>query len=191
MKKIAIFASGSGSNAQRLMEHFKNHAEIEISLILTNNSDAYVLQRADNFEIPTHIFSDSELNSPDAVLKLLKNMKIDFIVLAGFLKLIPAFLIEEFDKRIINLHPALLPKYGGKGMYGIKVHEAVLKNKESESGISIHFVDKIYDEGEIIFQAKVEVDKKDTPEMLSYKIHKLEHQYLPKIVEELLLKINH
>lgn len=189
MKRIAIFASGSGSNAQRLMEHYKKSEEVEIALILTNNPDAYVLQRADNFEVPTHIFSKEELEDPEKVLRLLLTMKVDFIVLAGFLLLIPAFIIEHFPQRIINIHPALLPKYGGKGFFGKKVHEAVLKNKEKESGITIHYVNEKYDEGNIILQVTCEIEKNETADMLSYKIHQLEYQYLPKALDDLLKKL--
>lgn len=189
MKRIAIFASGSGSNAQRLMEYFKKSSEVEVAVILTNNPDAYVLERADNFEVPTHIFDKEELRNPNEVLKLLQQMKIDLIVLAGFLWLIPSFIIEAFPKRIINIHPALLPKHGGKGMYGSRVHEAVLANKEKQSGITIHYVNEHYDEGDIILQAHCDVNKKDTVELLTYNIHQLEYHYLPKVVEELVSKL--
>src|ERR1700744_1678211 len=136
-KRIAIFASGSGSNAQKIMEHFKRSPEAEVVLVLTNNPQAYVLQRADNFEIPSHIFTREEFYDSDAVIRLLKNLQVDLIVLAGFLWLVPPSLLKAFPNKIINLHPALLPKYGGKGMYGEAVHQAVLDAKEEEYGINI------------------------------------------------------
>src|ERR1700753_2115023 len=151
-KRIAIFASGSGSNAQKIMEHFKRNPEAEVVLILTNNPQAYVLQRADNFEIPAHIFTRREFYETDDVIRLLKNLQVDLIVLAGFLWLVPDSLLKAFPNKVINLHPALLPKYGGKGMYGDHVHQAVLDAKEEESGITIHFVDEKFDEGEILHQ---------------------------------------
>lgn len=163
--------------------------EIEISIVMTNNADAYVLVRADSFEIPTHIFNREEMNNPAKVLRLLQNLKIDFIVLAGFLWLLPEDILQAFAKRIVNVHPALLPKYGGLGMYGTKVHQAVLDANEKESGISIHYVNENYDEGEIIFQAACEVEKKDTVETLMYKIQQLEYQHFPRIIESLLKKL--
>ena len=136
MKRIAIFASGSGSNAQKIMEHFKKHDDAEVAIVLTNNPEAYVLQRADNFEIPSHIFDKHEFAETDEVVRLLKNLQVDLIVLAGFLWLIPQSLLKAFPNKIINIHPSLLPKYGGKGMYGDKVHQSVLAAKEEESGIN-------------------------------------------------------
>ncbi|KQS35957.1 phosphoribosylglycinamide formyltransferase [Pedobacter sp. Leaf194] len=188
-KRIAIFASGSGSNAQKLMEHFKRSTDIEISLVLTNNADAYVLQRADNFEIPSHIFDKNEFYKTDEVIDLLKNLDIDFIVLAGFLWLIPKNLIEAYPGRIVNIHPAILPKFGGKGMYGDNVHNAVLAAGEAEGGITIHYVDEHYDEGEYIYQAKYKIDKNDNLEMVKFKGQQLEHLHYPRIVESLLKKI--
>ena len=145
-KRIAIFASGSGSNAQKIMEHFKKHLDAEVVIVLTNNPEAYVLQRADNFEIPSHIFDKNEFYKTNFVVEILKNLQIDLIVLAGFMWLIPENLLKAFPNKIINIHPALLPKYGGKGMYGDRVHHAVIDAKEEESGITIHFVDENFDE---------------------------------------------
>jgi len=187
--RIAIFASGSGSNAQKLMEYFKRSPDAEISLVLTNNSDAYVLQRADNFEIPTHVFDRNEFYSTENVIDLLKNLDIDLIVLAGFLWLIPKNLIVEYPGRIINIHPALLPKFGGKGMYGDYVHKAVMDAKETEGGITIHYVDENYDEGEFIHQAKYRIDKDDNLEMIKFKGQQLEHLHYPKVVESIVKKI--
>ncbi|SDH07363.1 phosphoribosylglycinamide formyltransferase-1 [Pedobacter terrae] len=188
-KRIAIFASGSGSNAQKLMEHFKRSNEIEISLVLTNNADAYVLQRADNFEIPTHIFDRNEFYQTDEVVDLLKNLEIDFIVLAGFLWLIPKNLIHAYPGRMVNIHPAILPKFGGKGMYGDHVHQAVMAAGEAEGGITIHYVDENYDEGEYIYQARYRIDKNDNLEMVKFKGQQLEHQHYPRVVESLVKKI--
>ncbi|RZK76115.1 MAG: phosphoribosylglycinamide formyltransferase [Pedobacter sp.] len=187
--RIAIFASGSGSNAQKLMEYFKRSTEAEISLVLTNNSDAYVLQRADNFEIPSHVFDKNEFYRTDDVIDLLKNLDIDLIVLAGFLWLIPKNLIAEYPGRIINIHPAILPKFGGKGMYGDFVHKAVMEAKETEGGITIHYVDENYDEGEYIHQAKYRIDKDDNLEMIKFKGQQLEHLHYPKVVESIVKKL--
>jgi phosphoribosylglycinamide formyltransferase-1 len=188
LKRIAIFASGSGSNAQRIMEHFKRHKEMEVAIVLSNRADSYVLQRADNFEIPTQVFSKEELYDSSTILKLLKNLDIDMIVLAGFLWLIPANIIRQYPKRIINIHPALLPKYGGKGMYGNIIHETVIANHDPETGITIHYVNESFDEGEIIYQNKCVVEKTDTTEKLAYKVHQLEHLHYPRIIEDLLKK---
>jgi phosphoribosylglycinamide formyltransferase-1 len=188
-KRIAIFASGSGSNAQKLMEHFKRSNEIEISLVLTNNADAYVLQRADNFEIPTHIFDKNEFYKTDEIIDLLKNLEIDFVVLAGFLWLIPKNLIHAYPGRIVNIHPAILPKFGGKGMYGDHVHNAVMAAGETEGGITIHYVDENYDEGEYIYQARYRIDKNDNLEMVKFKGQQLEHQHYPRVVETIVKKI--
>jgi phosphoribosylglycinamide formyltransferase 1 len=188
-KRIAIFASGSGSNAQKIMEHFKRHPEAEVVLILTNNPQAYVLQRADNFEIPSHIFTRSEFYDTEAVIKLLKNLQVDLIVLAGFLWLVPPTLLKAFPNKIINLHPALLPKFGGKGMYGDHVHNAVLAAKEEESGITIHFVNEKFDEGEILHQSRFRIEAGDNLEMLKFKGQQLEHQHFPRVIENLLKKM--
>lgn len=171
------------------MEHFKRSNDIEISLVLTNNADAYVLQRADNFEIPSHIFDKHELYKTEEVINLLKNLDIDFIVLAGFLWLIPQNLITAYPGRIINIHPAILPKFGGKGMYGDHVHNAVMAAGETEGGITIHYVDENYDEGEYIYQARYKIDKGDNLEMIKFKGQQLEHLHYPKVVESLVKKI--
>ena len=188
-KRIAIFASGSGSNAQKIMEHFKRHPEAEVVLILTNNPQAYVLQRADNFEIPAHIFTRHEFYETDEVIRLLKNLQVDLIVLAGFLWLVPESLLKAFPNKIINLHHALLPKYGGKGMFGDHVHKAVLAAKEEESGITIHFLNDQFDEGEVIHQSRFKIDPDDNLEVIKFKGQQLEHQYFPKVIESLLKKM--
>jgi len=188
-KRIAIFASGSGSNAQKIMEHFKRSSEAEVVLILTNNPQAYVLQRADNFEIPSHIFSRREFYETEDIIRLLKNLQVDLIVLAGFLWLVPPTLLKAFPNKIINLHPALLPKYGGKGMYGDHVHKAVLEAKEDESGITIHFVNEKFDEGEILHQSRFRIEPGDNLEMIKFKGQQLEHQHFPRVIESLLKKM--
>ncbi|MEH6306962.1 phosphoribosylglycinamide formyltransferase [Olivibacter sp. CPCC 100613] len=188
-KRIAIFASGSGSNAQKIMEHFKYSPDAEVSLILTNNPEAYVLQRADNFEVPSHVFDRHEFYHTDHIVELLNRMQIDLIVLAGFLWLVPENLLKAFPNKIVNIHPALLPSYGGKGMYGDRVHRAILENKEEESGITIHYVNEHFDEGEIIYQARFKIETGDNLEMVKFKGQQLEHQYFPKVIENLLKKV--
>jgi len=189
-KRIAIFASGSGSNAQKIMEHFKYSDSAEVALVLSNNPDAYVLQRADNFEIPTHVFDKHDFYQTDEIVDLLKRLEIDLVVLAGFLWLVPENLLKSFPNKIINIHPALLPKFGGKGMYGDRVHKAVLEAGEDEHGITIHFVNENFDEGEIIHQARFRVDPGDTLEILKFNGQQLEHTHYPKVIENLLKKYN-
>jgi phosphoribosylglycinamide formyltransferase-1 len=171
------------------MEHFKRNADAEVVLILTNNPQAYVLQRADNFEIPSHIFNRHEFYDTDDVISLLKNLQVDIIVLAGFLWLVPPSLLNAFPNKIINLHPALLPKFGGKGMYGDNVHKAVLEAGEEESGITIHFVNTQFDEGEVIHQSRFRIEPGDNLEMVKFKGQQLEHQHFPKVIENLLKKM--
>ena len=171
------------------MEHFKRNTEVEVALVLTNNPDAYVLQRADSFEIPSHIFDKHELYKTDNIIDLLKNLEIDLIVLAGFLWLVPQNILAAYPGRIINIHPAILPKFGGKGMYGDFVHKAVLESNETEGGITIHYVDENYDEGEYIYQAKYRIEKGDNLEMIKFKGQQLEHLHYPRIVEGIIRKI--
>jgi phosphoribosylglycinamide formyltransferase-1 len=189
MKKrhIAIFASGSGTNAQRIAEYFSGHPEIAVSMILSNKPDAYVLVRAKNLNIPAVVFDRHTFCDTGEISGLLKKNDIDFVVLAGFLWLIPESMIKAYPGRIVNIHPALLPKYGGKGMYGAKVHEAVIQNGDTESGISIHYVNEKYDEGNIIFQAKCEVFPDDTPDMLAQRIHQLEYKHYPEVIERIVM----
>ena len=188
-KRIAIFASGNGTNAQRIVEYFKDNEEIEICLILSNKPNAGVLLRAEKLGIRTEVFNRDEFKKGQKVDVLLQENNIDLIVLAGFLWLVPTFLIEKFQNRIINIHPALLPKFGGKGMYGMNVHKAVIESGESQSGISIHYVNNKYDDGQIIFQAKFNIEEGETPESLANKIHQLEYEHFPIIVENELSKI--
>jgi phosphoribosylglycinamide formyltransferase 1 len=185
-KNIAIFASGNGTNAEEIINYFKSAEGIRVNLVLTNNSNAYVVERARNHQIPIHIFNRKEFSQEDSLLPVLKKFEISHIVLAGFLWLVPSKIIEEFEGRIVNIHPALLPKFGGKGMYGANVHKAVIAAGEQESGISIHYVNLEYDEGNIIFQAKCDVSINDSPESLALKIHQLEHKYYPKVIEEVI-----
>ena len=189
MKKVAIFASGSGTNAQNIAEYFRNSDTGRIHLILSNNPEAYVLNRAANMGIPTYIFDRGSFYNTSDVLDVLLKETTDFIVLAGFLWLVPVNMIKAFPKRIINIHPALLPKYGGKGMYGISVHSAVIRNKDKESGITIHYVNERYDEGSIIFQTRCPVLPDDTPETLAERVHHLEYIHYPGIIEKELLKL--
>ena len=181
-------ASGSGTNAEKFFDFFKNSDNIEIAIVMSNNPQAYVLERAENHNITSEVFSRSQFQKTDDVLNILKNQRIDVIVLAGFLWLIPSNLITSFPDRIINIHPALLPKYGGKGMYGMNVHEAVKKNGEKESGITIHLVNEIYDDGRILFQKETSIDDTDTPDDIANKIHVLEHQHFPEVVEKYMLE---
>jgi len=185
---IAIFASGTGTNAQKIIDHFRNHTGIKISLIICNKPGAGVLQIAAKENIPSILIEKEQFFRGNAYIDELKSFNIDFIILAGFLWKIPSSLIKAFAGRIINIHPALLPAYGGKGMYGAKVHAAVIAAGEKESGITIHYVDEIYDHGKIIFQAKCEVLATDTPDSLAQKIHLLEHEHFPLVIEKLLTK---
>lgn len=188
MKNIAIFASGSGSNAENIINYLNNDKEININLIITNNKNAFVIERAKKLGVDWEIINKNDFKSSEFVLKTLKEYDINFIVLAGFLLLIPEYLITNFKDKIINIHPALLPNYGGKGMYGMNVHNSVIENNEKESGITIHYVNEKYDEGNTIFQAKCKIDENDTPESLAEKIHVLEYEHFPKIIADLLHK---
>ncbi|UCH13353.1 MAG: phosphoribosylglycinamide formyltransferase [Bacteroidales bacterium] len=188
MNKIAIFASGSGTNAQNIIEYFAAKKTAEVSYVLSNKKDAYVLTRARNYKIPVRIFDRQEFYETDRILDFLKEKGINWIVLAGFLWLVPENIVNSYPNRIVNIHPALLPKFGGKGMYGLNVHRAVLDSNEKDTGITIHYVNRKYDEGNIIFQTKCRVDESDTPESLAGKVHKLEYKYYPEIIEKLILE---
>lgn len=185
MTRIAIFASGSGSNAENIANYFNNSPKVEVSLILTNNPNAFVLERAKKLNIKSLVFTREQFVKTDEIVNFLVRNDINLIVLAGFLLKIPENLIKMFSNKIINIHPALLPKFGGKGMYGDNVHKAVVKAKEIESGITIHYVNKHYDEGKIIFQAKCPVLSSDTYEDVAAKIHLLEYEYFPKVISKL------
>lgn len=186
MKRIAIFASGSGTNAQNIIEYFKENPEVEISLILSNRKDAYVLQRAEKFNIPAMVFSHKDFYETETISRLLRYKKIDLVVLAGFLWLIPDHMLKAFPGRIINIHPALLPGIGGKGYYGMKVHEVVIASGAKESGITIHYVNEKYDDGQTIFQARCLVMASDTAESLALKVHALEYEHFPRVIENVL-----
>lgn len=188
--KIAIFASGSGSNAQRITEYFAENQSVSIELFLTNNPQAGVIERGRKLHIPTLIFDKYTFSKTEKILAILQKQEIDLIILAGFLWLIPEYLVKAYPNKIINIHPALLPKYGGKGMWGHFVHEAVVANKETQSGITIHYVNEHYDEGGIIFQASCEVAETDTPEDVAHKVQILEHQHFPRVIEDLIQNIN-
>lgn len=190
MKNIAVFASGNGSNMEKIHEYLEAHPGVaQISLVLSNREDAYVLERARRLNIPNVSFNRYDLYQSPCILNILNKANIDFIVLAGFLWLIPDTIIRQYPKRIVNIHPALLPKFGGKGMFGNNVHEAVLAAKEKVSGITIHYVNEEYDSGDIILQKSCPVDENDTVESLSQKIHKLEYEYFPKVVFDLVSKL--
>jgi phosphoribosylglycinamide formyltransferase-1 len=186
MKNIAIFASGSGSNAQRIIEYFDNKGVVSTKMLLCNKKDAYVLERVKLLNVPSLVFTRDDFYNSNKIIDLLKTLEIDLVVLAGFLWLLPENLVKAFPGRIINIHPALLPKYGGKGMYGHFVHEAVVANHEKESGITIHYVNEHYDKGDIIFQAKCQITAVDTPDSLAEKIHALEFEHFPKVIEKIL-----
>lgn len=186
---IALFASGSGSNVENIYKYFESNSNINISCVLCNNKEAYVLTRAKNLGLDILLFDREEFKNSDYILNFLRGKNVSFIVLAGFLWLIPEYLIKSFPKRIINIHPALLPKYGGKGMYGMSVHKAVYENKEKETGITIHYVNNNYDEGQIIFQKAVEIQKVDTPESIAEKVHALEYKYYPSVIEKLIVTL--
>lgn len=182
--RIAVFASGTGSNTKKIIAYFKDHPHIKISLVVSNKPGSGVLKIAEDEKIPSLIIEKEKFFHGNAYTDELRERKIDFIVLAGFLWKIPSLLIKAYPDKIINIHPALLPKYGGKGMYGHFVHEAVIAGREKESGISIHYVDDLYDHGKIIFQARCPVEEYDTPETLAQKIHLLEHAHFARIIEQ-------
>jgi phosphoribosylglycinamide formyltransferase-1 len=185
--RIAIFASGSGTNAEAIASYFEHHPSIQISLIATNNAKAFVLERAKKLNIPTLVFTREAFN--EAVVEVLRERQITHIVLAGFLWLIPQSLLSAFQDKIVNIHPALLPKFGGKGMYGMKIHELVCEAKEKETGITIHLINEKYDEGPVLFQGRCDVLETDTPEQVAKKVHQLEYAWYPKIIEKWILEM--
>jgi len=186
MTRIAIFASGSGSNAENIILHFLENKGVEVALVLSNKSDAFVLERAKKYSIPSLVFTHDELNNSSKVVDALKECNACTVILAGFLLKIPEYMIRTYPNAIVNIHPALLPKYGGKGMYGMNVHKAVVENKERKSGITIHYVNEHYDEGAIIFQATCDIDVNDTPEVVQNKVQELEAIHFPKIIESII-----
>ena len=185
-KNIAIFASGSGTNAENIIRYLQENDFIRVALVLSNRSDAYVLERANRLKVPSKVFLKDDWISGEQILALLREYNIDFIVLAGFLVRVPDVLLHAYPDKIINIHPALLPKFGGKGMYGDRVHEAVVTAGEKESGITIHYINEHYDEGNTIFQAKCPVLPEDSPADVAKKVHSLEYEYYPQVIEKLL-----
>ncbi len=188
MKRVAIFASGAGSNAAKIIEYFSTSSIVQIALIVSNKPNAGVLNIANKYAIPSLLIDKEQFFRGDAYVEQLKKSEINFIVLAGFLWKVPEKLIQSFPNAIVNIHPALLPNYGGKGMYGSLVHEAVIANKEKESGITIHYVNEHFDEGEHIFKATCTVDEHETPESLANKIHELEYAHFARVIEEVIVK---
>jgi phosphoribosylglycinamide formyltransferase-1 len=186
MKRIAIFASGSGSNAERITTYFADNQNVSIELFLSNNPEAGVIERGRRLGVPTLIFDKKTFTKTNKIVEILQKQEIDWIILAGFLWLIPENLVKTFPNKIVNIHPALLPKFGGKGMWGHFVHEAVVAQKEKESGITIHFVNERYDEGKMIFQAKCEVFPTDSPDDVAKKVQALEHIHFPEVIEKLI-----
>jgi len=186
--KIAIFGSGSGTNAENIIQYFEKSSSIEVGLVLSNKTDAYILERARLHRIPSVVYAKPDFQNADNLLSLLEKYNIDFVVLAGFLLQIPVELIHRYPNKIVNIHPALLPKFGGKGMYGDRVHEAVIAAGEKSSGITIHYIDEHYDSGSVIFQTTCDVLLSDTPQSLASRIHALEYKYFPKVIEETICK---
>ncbi|MDK2910876.1 MAG: phosphoribosylglycinamide formyltransferase 1 [Bacteroidales bacterium] len=186
--KLAILASGNGTNAETIIRYFENHPVIEVAGVLCNKPGAGVIQRAQRADIPVLVFSKNDFEENGLVHQWLHRKNIAYLILAGFLWQVPDYLVKEFKGRIINIHPALLPAYGGKGMYGDHVHRGVLAAGEKESGITIHLVDEIYDHGEIIFQARCPIHLDDTPETLAQRIHELEHKHYPEVIEKVIMK---
>jgi phosphoribosylglycinamide formyltransferase 1 len=184
MNRLAIFASGSGTNAENIIRFFRPKENTSVGLVLCNKPDAKVIERAKSLGVETFVFSREDLYNSDRILRILRDHQVSHIVLAGFLWLVPESLVKEYPGAVVNIHPALLPKYGGKGMYGARVHEAVIANREPESGITIHYVNEKYDDGNIIFQATCPVDENETPESLAAKIHQLEYDHFPRIIEK-------
>ncbi len=182
--RLAIFISGNGSNAEVIFQHFQNHLSIEVGMVLSNNPDAFGLERAKKFSVPSKVFTRTQFRESEEVLQWLKEAGITHLVLAGFLWLVPVYLIRAFPHRIINIHPALLPKFGGKGMYGMKVHEAVKEAQDAQTGITIHEVDEKYDEGRTLFQSVCDIDLTDTPKEIAEKVQRLEHLHYPRVIEE-------
>lgn len=189
MKNIAIFASGSGTNAEKIMQHFEHNPEICVSLIVCNKPNAKVLERAMKYGVPTKVIDRTGFYQEGNMTNILNGYGIDFVVLAGFLWLVPPHLVSAFKRRMVNIHPALLPKYGGKGMYGMNVHKAVCEAHEQQTGITIHFVNEDYDDGDIVFQATSAICANDSPEDIAQKVRQLEHRYFPGVVEQLVKQL--
>lgn len=188
-RNIAIFASGNGTNAENIIKYFSGNKDIKVKIVMANKADAFVLERAHRLGIPTLYINREQWADATHILTLLHEQQIDFIVLAGFLARIPDALLHAYPNRIVNIHPSLLPKFGGKGMYGNKVHEAVVAAGETESGITIHYLNEHYDEGQIIAQYRCPVMPNDTPQDVAIRVHALEYEYYPKVIEQLLIAL--
>lgn len=190
MTNIAIFVSGNGTNCENIIKYFEHNPDINVNLVISNRADAYALKRAEKYSVPCKVLSKNEINDEQIILPILESFNIDFIVLAGFMLMFPEFLVNKFNNRTVNIHPSLLPKYGGKGMYGHHVHEAVKAAGETETGITIHFVSKVCDGGEIIAQFKTSLTPQDSVEDIEQKIHKLEQLHFPEVIENVINKLN-
>lgn len=188
---LALFASGSGTNVENIIQYFNDYPTINVSCILCNNKNAGVIERANRLGVDILVFNRENFYDSDMVIDYLRHKNVDLIVLAGFLWLIPEKIIESYNNKIINIHPALLPKYGGKGMYGNAVHKAVFENKEEYTGITIHYVNKDYDKGDIIFQESIEIDANDSPDSIADKVHELEYMYYPTIIKKIAVNLQH
>lgn len=186
MKKIALFASGSGTNVVNIIGYFSKSHSIDVALVVCNKADAPVVQKAEKLGVPSKVITNAQANDGDFLIDILSSYSIDLVVLAGYLRKIPAGLTSAYSDKILNIHPSLLPKYGGKGMYGQKVHNAVIDNRESESGITIHLVNEEYDDGTVVFQTTTPISEADTAETLAKRIHQLEYAHFPKVIEEFL-----
>lgn len=189
-KSIAIFASGSGTNAENIIRYFDKNESARVRLVLSNKKDAYVLERAHRLGVPAEVFLKPAWDSPETILATLRDYEVDFIVLAGFLLRVPDLILHAYPNRIINIHPALLPKFGGKGMYGDRVHEAVVAAGEKETGITIHYINEHYDEGDVIFQATCPVLPEDTPAEVAKRVHALEYKHFPVVIERLITALS-
>jgi phosphoribosylglycinamide formyltransferase 1 len=183
-KQLALFASGAGSNVENIIRYFEHRSDVEVALIVCNKPDAKVLEIAKKYNIPSILISRTSFYQTENILNIFLIYDVNFVILAGFLWLVPLYLVKAFPNRIINIHPALLPKYGGKGMFGMNVHEAVFANKEAETGITIHYVNEHYDQGAILFQASTPLSPSDTPADIAHKVHQLEYTFFPKIIDE-------
>ncbi len=189
MWNVTIFASGSGSNAENIFNYFKNSKLVRIGLLITDNPKAFVIERCRRHSVPCLVLSKRLIDDTDFMLGVLRDFRTNFVVLAGYIKLVPDYIVTAFDQRIVNIHPSLLPKHGGKGMYGSRVHQSVLDSGDKESGITIHFIDNDYDRGSVIFQAKCPVLPDDTADTLAQRVHALEYEHYPKVIEDTIIKV--
>ncbi|MBR2888317.1 MAG: phosphoribosylglycinamide formyltransferase [Bacteroidales bacterium] len=189
MWNVTIFASGSGSNAENIFNYFKDSKLVRVGLLITDNPKAFVIERCRRHSVPCLVLSKRLIDDPDFMLGVLRDFRTNFVVLAGYIKLVPDYIVAAFDQRIVNIHPSLLPKHGGKGMYGSRVHQSVLDSGDKESGITIHFIDNDYDRGSVIFQAKCPVLPDDTADTLAQRVHALEYEYYPKVIEDTIIKV--